>query len=123
GLAREKVEAMPVGQVVAIQAARAYHYTYHEMFKWSLLPYPQAWQKMAQVQDRLRDEGYLGKPGSSLEVLPIASLLLPATNGVMGATARLQTQHAGLRTIEAIRMHAATHDRKLPRSLDEITVV
>lgn len=124
GMNPEKVEEMPVGQAVAIQASRAYFYAYHEMFKWTLLPYDQAWQRIAETEQRLIAEGHMGPPGAaSLPVLPIANLLLPATKSVIGATARLESQLAGLRTIEAIRMHAAANDGKLPRSLEAITIV
>jgi hypothetical protein len=124
GMSREKVEAMPVGQVVAIQASRAYFYAYHEMFKWSLIPYPEAWRRVEDAEQRLIREGYLGPLSvSAAQVLPIASLLLPAIKAVFGATARLEAQIAGLQTIEAIRMHAAANDRKLPRTLEAITVV
>lgn len=124
GKSRESVEAMSVAQVVAIQSSRNYFYAYHEMFKWSLLPYHQAWQKIAESEQKLIAEGHLGPAsGSSLPVLPIANMLLPATKAVFGATARLESQIAGLRVIEAIRMHAAANDGKLPRSLEAITVV
>jgi hypothetical protein len=124
GMSRERVESMPVGQVVAIQASRAYFYTYHEMFKWSLVPYPDAWQRLADVEQRLIAEGYLGPLSvSTAQVLPIASLLLPAIKAVFGATVRLETQVASLQAIEAIRMHAAANNRKLPRTLEAITII
>lgn len=124
GMSRERVEEMAVGQVVAIETSRNYFHAYHEMFKWTSLPYDQAWQKMADAEQRLIDEGQLGPAGNSaLRVLPIASLLLPASKQVVGATARLETHLAGLRAIEAIRMHAAVNDGKLPRSLEAVTIV
>ena len=44
---RERVEAMPVGQVVAIQTARSTEYAFHEVFKLLLLPYDEAHRRDA----------------------------------------------------------------------------
>ena len=122
GMSREEVEAMPVGQVVAIQAARGYQYIADEFEKWSLLPYWQAIEKMRQTDAKLWKEGYLG-PRSSREIFPIASLLLPATTAALGASVRLERDLAALQTIEAIRMYAANHGGRLPAALDDITAV
>ncbi len=123
GLPAAEVEKMPVAQVLAIQTARRYRYTYHEMFKWSLLPYPEARTRMMETQERLRREGYLSRPLAGQDVVPIASLLLPALDGVVVAAARSDRRFAALETIEAMRMQAAVDGAKLPASLTAVSVV
>ena len=66
---------------------------------------------------------YLGPALSSREVLPINSLLLPATASAMEASNRRDVSVAADRVIEAIRMYAAQNGGKLPQSLSEITAV
>ncbi len=122
GYDRQRVEAMPVGQVIAIHQSNVYRYTYQEMFKWSLLPFWQAQPKMQRSLDKLRSEGYLKTGADAKEILPIVSLLLPATEAASQAGIRLQRDLAALRVIEAIRMHAAGGG-KFPKSLGEISVV
>lgn len=122
GLPPDRVEQMPVAQVVAIQAARAYRYTYEEVFKWSHLPFPEGYPRVRASLERLREEGYMGQPFSSKEVLPIASLLLPAIDSVMIASARAERRQAALETLEAIRMHAAANRGQLPSTLENLIV-
>jgi hypothetical protein len=122
GMPPDRVEQMPVAQVVAIQAARAYRYTYEEVFKWSLVPFPEGYPRARASLDRLREEGYMGQPFSNKEVLPIASLLLPAIDSVMIASARAERRQAALETIEAVRMHAAANRGELPSTLENLIV-
>jgi hypothetical protein len=46
---------------------------------------------------------------------------VPAFAKVYSARARVDRNHAGLRCVEAIRLHDATHGGKLPRKLADIT--
>lgn len=123
GMSRERVEAMPAAQVAAIQASRTYRYVADAMEKWSLLPYWQARARMDEVENELREQGYFGPAAAEKEIIPLASTLLPAVGAVMKAAVAVDRDLAGLQTIEALRMHMAEHDGKLPQSLDEITVV
>lgn len=123
GLAADEVNKMPVAQVLAIQASRSYRYTYHEIFKWALLPYPEARTRLAETQERLKREGYLGSPLEGKEVLPIASLLLPALDSVVIATVRTDRRLAALETLEAVRMQAAIGPHQLPPTLSALSVV
>ncbi|HTN75534.1 MAG TPA: hypothetical protein VL096_09815 [Pirellulaceae bacterium] len=117
-----KVEKLPVAQVVAIQASRSYRYTYQEMFKWSLLPYAEARVRMRDSEQRLVKEGYLGQPLQGKEFIPIASLLLPATQSAAIALARHERNQAVLETLEALRMHAAERNA-WPKTLSDVTCV
>jgi hypothetical protein len=124
GMNREQVEAMPVGQVVAIHTARATEAAYHDIFKLSLLPYDQA---MARLPDMLKslEKGSIGPEAglSGVTGLPIASLFLPAVQSVLHAEVRASRNLAALQTLEAIRMHVALSGNKLPASLADITTV
>jgi hypothetical protein len=48
---------------------------------------------------------------------------MPAIQAVRSAQVRLERDVASLRVVEALRMYAADHDGKLPKTLDEITAV
>ena len=123
GMSRERVAMMPVGQVVAIQTARATEYAYHELFKLSLLPRDEAIRLLPQVMKNL-EQDYIRPPAtlSAKAGLPLAALLLPGLQAVYQADVRAARSFAALQTIEAIRMHAAASG-KLPASLSEIKVV
>ena len=121
GMDRQRIEAMPVGQVVAIHTARATDYVFQEFSKLSLLPYDEAMRRSPQMRDRLIKEGYLG-PGIRGAGLPIAALLLPAVEGVRHAEVRIARNFAALQAIEALRMHAASTGG-LPNSLADVTIV
>ncbi len=123
GYPAEQIEKMCAAQVIAIHQARAYKTLYHEMFKWSLLPPTEAFGRAEQSRKKLDDAGYFERGGVSREVIPIAESLLPAVAGARFVDTRLRTRLVGLRALEAIRMYAATHDGKLPKSLGDITQV
>jgi hypothetical protein len=123
GMDRDQVEAMPVGQVIAIQTSRATERAYHELFKLSLLPHDEATRRLPQAMERLKQELLMpphlmsGKAG-----IPIANILLPSIENVMHVQVRTARNFAVLEVIEAIRMQAA-EDGKLPASLADVTVV
>jgi hypothetical protein len=120
---KDAVEKMPVAQVIAIQASRNYRYTYEEAFKWTLLPFPEGRTHLKATMERLRTEGSIGQPFSDKEVLPIASLLMPALDKVLLAGARTERRQAALETLEAIRMHTAARKGELPASLEQLSSV
>jgi hypothetical protein len=118
-----RVERMPVGQVIAVDEAVLSRYVSDEMRKWAMVPYPEGWRRLKRSDARLVKEHYLGPALSSREVIPINSLLLPATSAALDASIRLDISIAADRVIEAIRMQAAQNGGKVPQSLAEITVV
>lgn len=115
GYPPKQVEAMPVAQVVAMQQVRAAKRIYDEMFKNTLLDYPQAQQRLEETEAKLKGEGH--------SVLQAVFSLLPALRLAVLAQARVDRQIAALRAIEAVRMHAAINGGRIPRSLNEVTVV
>lgn len=117
GMPADKVEAMPVGQVIAIDAERQYRFFANELEKWYYVPYPVARQQRDKI-DRLLPRGKFEAGAGGV----LAQLLLPAITAVRDAQGRGERQLAALQVVEAIRMHAAETGR-LPESLDKITVV
>src|SRR5262249_10280686 len=87
-----------------------------ELFKWTYLPYPQARDGFLRAEERLREAR------SRMEAVPF-TLLVPTLTRVNAAAARVDRQIAALRCIEAIRLHAASHDPNLPDSLADIKEV
>jgi hypothetical protein len=119
GFDPDRIEAMPVGQVIAVQTARITDYASQEIYKWWGLPYWQAAEPMRAAEQRLISENVIG-PGRSLArgALPVASLLLPATFNVRRAEARFERNLAALQALEAIRLHAG-RTGTLPESIDD----
>lgn len=117
GMDAARVEQMPVGQVIAIDAAREYRRIGDEVEKQWYLPY-QAAKEREKEMDALFQGAKL--PGGFGRVL--AGLLMPAVNTVRMAQMRLDWQLNAIQAVEAIRMHAAAHGT-LPATLEEITIV
>ena len=116
----QKVEAMPVAQVVAIAASRSIKNRAQKTERWIYQPLDVALRgfgKEEQAMKRAQDKGWLSRPGEI-----IATRLLPAGEQLVQAQARVQRDIDALRVIEAIRMHAAKTG-SLPATLDEISVV
>ncbi|MEX2026076.1 MAG: hypothetical protein WEH44_02230, partial [Pirellulaceae bacterium] len=123
GMDPNKVEKMPVAQVLAIQSSRVLRYSYHEIFKCMLLDYPDSARKLRETNDRLTRDGYLRPGMGQKDPLGLTGLLLPAVSNINQASIRMARNVAALQTIEAIRMHLAVSGGKLPASLEDITVV
>lgn len=115
GMTADQVEAMPVSKVAFEFAMHRYRYHRDELFKWFTLPYWQAARGLEQAEQQLKHTR------RTLDGFPF-SMLLPAVSSAYTAQARLDRRVAVLQTIEAIRMHAATNDGRLPQSLDAITI-
>ena len=120
GMDPQRVAQMPIGQVVAIQASRAYRHIYHENMKWFYVPFWQARQESQATLKRLEAEGYLGQRFPSREIIPIASLMMPAGQAAMSVGVRLQRDVAALRTVEALRAYAAAHAGQWPTHLVDV---
>ena len=123
GMERERVGKMPLAQVIAIHQSRVNKHLYQEIYKWTLLPFWQARTGLEASEKKLKEEGYLKPPRETREILPLSSQLLPATFAARLAAVRVRNQIAGLRTLEAIRMHAAANGGKLPKRLADISEV
>jgi hypothetical protein len=113
GRKRDEVEAMPALQVVLIHLLDRYDRLGDDTLKWMGLPYWQGRSGLEEVKKEL--DGSLTGPGSFL----IGSLT-PAMLKVYDASTRLDRFFAGLRAVEALRLHAAAHDGKLPEKLSDV---
>jgi hypothetical protein len=116
------VEAMAVGQVLSLYSSRVYHDITDRMEVAHCVPFPESRALVAAVETELQQRGPLSNHPDR-ELIPIASLLLPAVGSARGAEVRVDRTIAALRVIEALRMHAAQNDGALPKSLDEVTCV
>jgi hypothetical protein len=131
---------MPPAKVLLLHIAETFNEFRDETFKWTCVPYPEAKAGFLAVEWRLQANkrvqaakkppaaspaAVLALPGEPSLVVGLAlpSLLLPAESRVCFSQARAQRQFAALRCVEAIRMHAAAHQGKLPQGLSEITEV
>ncbi len=123
GYDAQKLEKMPASQVVAIQSGRVMRHAYHEIFKCTLLDYPDSAIRLKETNDRLLREQYLGPGLMQRDPLMLTGLLLPAVSNVNMASIRSARDVAALQTLEAIRMQLAVNGGKLPSSLDEVTIV
>lgn len=122
GFDEKKLDAMPVGQVLAIQSRRAANYTAQEVLKNALLDSPDAAERIAATEQRLRRDGWMAPPMMGKDPFGIAGVILPALGSVTSASHRLQRNVAAIQALEALRMQAS-ETGKLPASLDEVKIV
>jgi hypothetical protein len=120
GFDAERLEKMAVSQVVAIHMQRVVRELSDEFSKGAYLPTAQRDEFYAELEKRIQRDRLMGP--NSREVIPIASLLLPAVGSALSAQTRLDRDFAALQTLEAIRAHLA-ETGALPQKLSDITVV
>lgn len=117
GLLVEKVEEMPVGKVLLLDASREVRRIGDELEKWFYTDYVSAQEGIRQAElERERSSASDGIGGF------LTRMLMPALQAVHGANARMGWQINALKTVEALRMHAAANGG-FPQTLDEISVV
>jgi hypothetical protein len=117
GRAAKDVDALPVIQVGLLYAVSIYDRYLDDIRKWRATPYWQAVPGLRRMDSELRN-----LRDSDL-AHRFAAMLVPAVQKVLLARARLDRQIAMLRCIEALRLHAAEHDGKLPAALADIKSV
>lgn len=122
GMDRDRIERMPVGQVLAIYSERVNQRFADDCEKLWGIPFTDAPQQSQATEKALREARMLG-PGQDREVLPIVSTLMPPMLIVRAAQMRLEREFAALRVIEALRIHAAENNGQLPASLDALSQV
>jgi hypothetical protein len=115
GYTAEQVGAMSTPQVLVLCIIGQYRVVRDDVFKVAYLPFAEGrWLADA-------DSGKPVKPAVK-EILPL-SQLMSALEKARLPEARLARQIAGLRVVEAIRLHASGHGGRLPKSLDEVQAV
>lgn len=120
GFDADKLEKMPVAQVVAIHMHRMIREIGDEFSKGAYLPTRQREEYYAELDERMQNERMMGP--NSREVIPLAALLMPAVGHALSAQTRLERDFAALQTLEAIRAHLA-ETGALPEKLSDIKSV
>lgn len=114
----ETVESWPPLHVILLDQHQQFRVARDRIFKWTYLPYTLARHGLKQADEDMsrlwQQDGAMANPFLTF---------LPAIQRIRFIDARLARDIAMLRCVEAIRMHAADHDGKLPKSLAEITAV
>jgi hypothetical protein len=117
GRSRAEVDAMPAAQIILVDSVTIYKRMRDEMFKWFNVPYWEARKGFVAVDQKFKTEL------RDREIIPIASLLLPAVGKCRDASVRSQRRIDLLRVVEALRLYAAEHEGKLPAALDDVKEV
>jgi hypothetical protein len=120
GKTEAELDAMPPAQVVMLDSLVRFRNLRDEHFVWLTAPYAEAVPGMRASEARFKE---LRRSGSFDFLQATLMLLLPAVDKVYGAQVRTERRLASLRAVEAIRLHAAGHDGKLPTRLADVTAV
>ena len=121
GFSAEKLENMPPTQIVIIDTARELRRLSDESVKAYLLPIEM--RKPLMVARDRRFQQWVQEERWSSGGAMVASVFFPAISQVHEAEVRKLMTQQRLMTVEALRMHAATHEGKLPESLDQLDPV
>lgn len=111
GMSADRVESMPMIQVVGLESYRTYRSCRDNVAKWSHLPYwlgAKGWREV---------EVECARPGPGFPFVR----LIPGTQSAHVATLRLERRFAALMIVEGVRLYMASHDGALPPSLDHLT--
>ena len=119
GKTEAELDAMPPAQVVMLDSLVRFRNLRDEHFVWFKAPYAEAVQGMRASEAKLK-ELKRSPPLDFLQTMLL--LLLPAVDKVYEAEVRLERRIASLRAVEAVRLHAAKHDR-LPATLADVREV
>src|SRR5262249_48141731 len=116
GYSPAQIKAMPISQAILTAEVEMFDRLRDSTFKWFSADYVSALQGFADTDRQL------GGPGKSKqEIIPLASLMLPALSKVKWIEVKTDREVAALRTVEAIRWYAAQNDGWLPEKLNDLT--
>ena len=121
GIAKADIDAMPSTQVVLMDASIELRRIADELTKGSLLPRI-AGQTLRRKTSQAFEQWVTENRNGSVAAA-IASLLFPAIDAATSAGVRYEYVLNRLMTVEALRMHAANNQGRLPDSLDALTTV
>ena len=121
GYSAETLANMPPTQIVIIDTARELRRVSDESVKAYLLPIEM--RKPLMVARDKRFQQWVQEERWSSGGAMVASVFFPAIFQVHEAEVRKLMTQQRLMTVEALRMHAATHEGKLPESLDQLDPV
>ena len=114
-----EVEKMAGAQVVFLNSFERYMEFRDDQWKWVGLPFHQAYPAMRQTKDRLQRA--MSTHDTDL-FFRLFTMILPASEKVIEATARVDRRVAALRAVEAVRLYAAENNGRVPSSLAECSV-
>ena len=113
------VEKMPATQVVALRAITVYRTISDDQVKCFSLPYPEALAEIAKLNERVEKlKKEAGDP-----IVSSFALNVRAFEKVFSAHARVNRRIAMMRAVEAVRLHAAANEGKLPKTLADVKLV
>jgi len=118
GMPPDQVQAMSVHQLAFMQMLRLNHQLLDDGIKCYPLPYPQAMAGIDAAIERAKEAQRDGR-----EIINLSSNTLGAIRSARSALTRTDRQIAVLRILEALRIHAASHEGNLPEQLSDITEV
>jgi hypothetical protein len=115
GLNDRQLAEMGDDQAVALYLTGRYRELWDEHFKASYLPMRDAIPQLAAAAERVH----------TVKSVPLAFFtgMTPSLQSAMTSNLRPDRHIAALRTIEALRLHAAAHGGELPESLDQVAEV
>lgn len=117
GQPSQAAKDMAAGQAILLYTALVFDHFRDDLFKWAYVPLAEAGEEFRNARKSIKENS------DTIELVPVAALLLPALDGVVRAVQRQESVIAQLRGFEAIRMYAAEHDGELPGKLSDITAV
>ena len=121
GRPRAVVEAMSPLQVAIMHGLLDYDRLLDDASRWQSVPFWEAYPQLHEYVGKAQLADEMSAPNAS--AVPIARMLLPAVEKVLIAQGRTDRRMAILRCAEAIRLHAAAHEGKLPTTLADIKEV
>lgn len=121
GYSEERLATIPGLQIVLIDAAQELRRAADEVGKGHLLPVSLGQQVSVREEKEFKNWLKKNRPNSIAAV--IAGLLYPAVRQAKEAETRSAMTFNRLLTLEAIRMHAAEHNGKLPDTIEELSPV
>jgi hypothetical protein len=121
GFSQQEVAALPKVQVALLHAVLEYHRDLDSLRRLASLPLREALPLLRAHEKRLAEEK--AKQGDQPDLTILSKLLMPALTKVVFTTARVDRRIAALRCVEAVRLHAAASDGKLPAKLADIAAV
>lgn len=119
GRGENEINAMPAAQVVLLESLLKFKGMRDELFIWFNMPYAEARLGYTKAEEKFRRMKHEGA-GDILQGGLL--MLLPAVSKVHFATVRTERRVATLRTIEALRLHAAEHGQ-WPERLGDVKIV
>jgi hypothetical protein len=115
GYSEAKIKAMPVSQAILTAEVETFDRQSDNLHKWFYVTGPESLAGLAEAEKSLGDFAQ-----SKQEIIPLASILLPALAKAKSTEVRLEREIAALRCVEAIRLYAAEHTGKVPGRLSDI---